>query len=134
MQGEMTVQDMLDDRYGRMPSTRRRWTMGIVAAIIALAVAAFAWMAITATFDDVSATDTGYEIVDDTAIAVRFQFTAPRQSAVACAVEAQDEEHGIVGWRIVEYEQSELLTRAFRETIPTVARATTGLVKACWVI
>lgn len=130
----MTTQDMLDDRYGRAPSTRRRWVMGIVAAVLAVLIAGFAWMVITATFDDVTATDTGYEIIDDAAIVVKFQFTAPRGSAVACALEAQDEDHGIVGWKIVEFEASQLHTRGFRETIPTVAGAATGLVKSCWVI
>lgn len=130
----MTTQDMLDDRYGRTPSARRRSIVWIASAIMVLLIAGFAWMTIAATFDDVTATDTGYEIVDDSAIAVRFQFTAPSGSTVACALEAQDEDHGIVGWKIVEYEQSQLHTRAFRETIPTVAAPATGLVKSCWVI
>jgi hypothetical protein len=52
---------------------------------------------------------------------------------VACALEAQDEEHGVVGWKIIEIAASEQHTRAFRESIPTVAEATTGLVNSCWV-
>ena len=46
---------------------------------------------------------------------------------------ALDEDFGIVGWRVVEYPGSVETTRAFVETIPTVAQATTGTVKACWV-
>ena len=43
-----------------------------------------------------------------------------------------DEEFGIVGWRVVEYPASTTITRAFVETIPTVATATTGTVHSCW--
>jgi hypothetical protein len=51
---------------------------------------------------------------------------------VHCIVEAQDEEFGIVGWRLVTYPGSEH-SRAFTEHVPIVSAATTGLVNSCWV-
>ena len=62
-----------------------------------------------------------------------FQVTAPAGAAFACALEALDEEFGVVGWRVVEYRAIGGELAGLRETVPTVARATTGLVNSCWV-
>ncbi len=129
----MTTQDMLDERYGRTSSPRKRWTIGIVIAIAAVLVGLFAWMTVASTLDDVHADTTGFAVDDARTVTLSFQITAPVGRSVACALEAQDEEHGIVGWKIVELPASELRERAFREPIPTLAEATTGLVNACWV-
>lgn len=129
----MTTQDMLDERYGRTSSPRRRWTLGIVVAIAAVLVGLFAWMTVASTLDDVGIETTGFTVEDARSVTLAFQITAPEGRSVACALEAQDEDHGIVGWKIVEYPASELRARAFRETIPTTAEATTGLVNDCWV-
>ncbi|MCR2762290.1 DUF4307 domain-containing protein [Microbacterium sp. zg.B48] len=129
----MTTQDMLDERYGRTRSPRRSWTIGIVAAIAVILVGLFAWMTVAGTLDDVRADATGFTVLDPHAVEISFQITAPEGRSVACALEAQDEEHGVVGWKIVEYPASELRSRAFREKIPTTAPSTTGLVNACWV-
>ncbi|MGZ8476348.1 MAG: DUF4307 domain-containing protein [Candidatus Limnocylindria bacterium] len=129
----MTTPDMLDERYGRTGSPRRRWALGIAAAIAAVLVGLFAWMIVAGTLDDVGIETTGFTVEDPRTVTLAFQLTAPEGRSVACALEAQDEDHGIVGWRIVEYPASELRARAFRETIPTTAEATTGLVNNCWV-
>ncbi|WP_438352494.1 DUF4307 domain-containing protein [Microbacterium sp. CJ88] len=129
----MTTQQMLDERYGRVRTPRQRWVAGILIALAAVVVGAVAWTTIAATLDDVAADGTAFEVVDDHSVTLTFQLSAPAGSAVACAIEAQDEEHGVVGFRVVRIEASDQHTRAFRETIPTVARATTGLVNSCWV-
>jgi hypothetical protein len=129
----MTTQDMLDERYGRTVSPRRRWTVGIAVVIVVVVVGLFAWMTVSSTVDDVDVDTTGFTVDDARSVTLSFQITAPAGRSVACALEAQDEEHGVVGWKIVEYEASDLRTRAFRETIPTTAEATTGLVNDCWV-
>jgi hypothetical protein len=129
----MTTQDMLDERYGRTSSPRRRWTIGIVIAVAAVLVGLFAWMTIAGTLDDVDIDTTGFTVEDQRSVTIAFQISVPEGRSVACALEAQDEDHGIVGWKIVEYPASELSARAFRESIPTTAEATTGLVSDCWV-
>lgn len=129
----MTTQDMLDERYGRRRTAGGRWAIWIFAAVAAVAVGLFTWMTVARTIDDVDANTTGFLIVDERTIDVDFQITAPTGRTVACVIEAQDVEKGIVGWRVVEYEASDLTARAFRETIPTTAEATTGLVNSCWV-
>lgn len=128
----MTTQDMLDERYGRRRTPRARWTAGILIAIAAVVVGGFAWLTVANALDDVASETTGFRI-DERSVTLDFQLTVPIGRDVACALEAQDEEHGVVGWKIVEFPASEAHTRAFREEIPTTAPATTGLVNSCWV-
>ncbi|WP_194395787.1 DUF4307 domain-containing protein [Microbacterium atlanticum] len=130
----MTTQDMLDDRYGRRRSPAARW---IVAAGIVLAlglVALLGWSTVRASMNAVDSDTTSFDVADEHSVTLGFQITAPPGSAVACALEAQDEDHGVVGWRVVELPASELHARAFREVIPTTAPATTGFVNSCWVL
>lgn len=128
-----TTQDMLDERYGRASTPRRKWTIGLIVAAGVLIAGLFAWMTISNALDDVSADATGFTVEDARTVTISFQVTAPVGRSVACVLEAQDEDHGVVGWKIVELPASETHARAFRETIPTTAEATTGLVNACWV-
>lgn len=127
-----TTQDMLDERYGRGRTASRRWTVaGIGAAIIAVGL--LTWLTVANSMDAVSAETTGFQVVDGHSVSLRFQVSAPAGRSIACALEAQDEQHGVVGWRIVEYPGSDMHVRAFHEVLPTTAEATTGLVNACWV-
>lgn len=129
----MTTQQMLDERYGRTRSPRRRWIVGTAVALGALVAGLFVWMTVANTLDSVDADTTGFEVADEHSVVVTFQFTAPVGRSVACIIEAQDEDHGVVGWRVVEIPASEAHTQAFRETIPTTALATSGFVNTCWV-
>ncbi|MFT4230921.1 MAG: DUF4307 domain-containing protein [Microbacterium sp.] len=126
----MTTQSMLDERYGRTRGSRAVLVaLGIVAAGV---VGWFGWSIAANPATGVSADDTAFEVADR-AVRVHFQLTAPAGTTVACAIEALDEEHGVVGWKVVEIPASDTHVRAFAETVPTVAAATTGLVNACWV-
>jgi len=127
----MTTQALLDDRYGRTRSPRRRilgWT--IVAVLALSAIGYLGWTTFASSAASVTATDTGFTVENDKSVSATFQITGPTGQPVACAL---DEDHGTVGWRVVEYPASEDHTRAFTETIPTLSLATTGFVNACWV-
>jgi len=130
----MTTQQILDERYGRRTSRRRSRAGWIVVAVAAVtAIVALGWSTVTSSMSSVDVDATAYEVVDEHTVTVTFQMVAPRDGTVACALEAQDEEHGVVGWRVVELPVEGGATRAFTETIPTTALATTGLVNSCWV-
>lgn len=130
----MTTQELLDDRYGRTRSPRRRIVSWSIVAVLALgAIGYLGWTTVSSSLSSVTATDTGFTVVDDRTVTTTFQITAPTGQLVACALEARDEEHGTVGWRVVEYPASEEHSRAFTEQIPTLSLATTGFVNACWV-
>lgn len=129
----MTTKEQLDERYGRTPHpARRRGLWIILAGTAAASVAALSWLTVSNTADDVGFDETGFELVDARSVAVSFQATPPANTAFACALKALDEDFSVVGWRVIEYPASESATRAFRETIPTVAAATTGTVHSCW--
>lgn len=130
----MTTQAQLDDRYGRTRSPRRRIVGWSVVAVLALgAIGYLGWTTVAGSLGSVTATDTGFTVENDRSVSTTFQITAPVGEPVACALEARDEEHGTVGWRVVQYPASEEHSRAFTEQIPTLALATTGFVNACWV-
>ena len=129
----MTTQDMLDERYGRRSAARsRRITLIVVIAIAAIIVAAVSWYTINDKSNSIDAEATGFRIADARSVSVTFQVTAPPGSSLACVIEADDEQHGIVGWKVVQYPASSAHHRAFTETVPTVGLAVTGLVNSCW--
>lgn len=132
----MTTPEQLEERYGRGTVRRRRqrlfWIMVAVGSTASIGV--LSWVTVVNSLDDVTFDETGYEVVDEHTVTVTFQATPPAGAEFACAIQALDEDFGIVGWRVIEYSSFEEPTRAFRETIPTVAPATTGTVHSCWAL
>lgn len=129
----MTTQQLLDERYGRTRTAGRRWGLWIAIGLGLVAAGLIAWMTVASAADAVDTDTTGFRVVDERTVEVSFQFTSPPNRAVACAVEAQDEEHGTVGWKVVEFAATDAHGQAHRVTLPTTAAATTGFVNNCWV-
>lgn len=127
----MTTALELDQRYGRTRRGRLGWIVGIVVA--AALVIAFGWMTLAQSMNSVDVDDLGYDVVDEHSVVVRFQITGGQGKDVACAIEALDEEFGIVGWKVVEIPAAEAHQQQLSTTVPTVAEATTGLANTCWV-
>lgn len=127
----MTTAQELDERYGRTPRRRLPWIIG--GAVALLFVGAFSWMTVAQSMGSVDADDLGFELVDEHSVSLTFQVTGVQGRDVVCALEALDEEFGVVGWKIVEIDAAESQSQALTVSIPTVARATTGLVNTCWV-
>lgn len=131
-----TVQQRLDDRYGRTMSRRARRLWWIAVGVVAVTVLALlSWSTVSQALRAVDHTTTGFVVDDEHRVEITAQVTPPRGSAFACAFEAQDVEHGVVGWRVVEYPASdETFTHVVTERVPTTAEATTGLATACWTL
>ncbi|MFD5224875.1 DUF4307 domain-containing protein [Microbacterium sp. NPDC058342] len=127
----MTTARELDERYGRTGRRRLPWVIGI--AVAAAVVIAFGWMTVVGQMNAVDADDIGFTVTDAHSVDLRFQYTAPQGADVACVVQALDKEFGVVGWKVVEIPGTESHERAIDVRIPTVAEATTSLVKTCWV-
>lgn len=131
----MTTQQMLDDRYGRRRSgASRRWLWAVGAAALVAAVALVAWMSFANPTDAVDAEASGFTIHGARTMSLTYQVTAPAGADVACVLEADDTQHGVVGWRVVRFTTPSAHTQLRTQTIPTVAEATTGLVNTCWVL
>lgn len=131
----MHTQQELDDRYGRARSAgRRRWTWILGGAVVLALIGYFGWNTYTQAAQSVDIDVTGFDLSDAPhSVTVDFQLTLARGSAVSCVVEAQDEEHGIVGWKVVSYPADDAHSRTFSERVATTAAATTGLVPSCWI-
>ncbi|HWV49509.1 MAG TPA: DUF4307 domain-containing protein [Microbacterium sp.] len=127
----MTTAQELDARYGRTRRRRLPWIIGI--ALAALVVGYLGWSNLTQSMNAVDSDDLGFEVTDQYSVEVRFQVSGVAGKDIACAIEALDEEFGVVGWKVVEIPASDEHSRAFSEQVRTVAEATTGLVNSCWV-
>ncbi|MGS0560963.1 DUF4307 domain-containing protein [Microbacterium aurugineum] len=127
----MTTAQQLDERYGRTRRRRLPWIIG--GAIALVVIGAFSWMTVSQSIASVDADDLGFTLVDEYSVDVSFQVTGVQGKDVVCALEALDEEFGVVGWKIVEIAAGDSHSQAVSVTIPTVAQATTGLVNTCWV-
>ncbi|GGD73453.1 DUF4307 domain-containing protein [Microbacterium murale] len=128
----MTTALELDERYGRGRRKRAKWVIGGAIALVVVVIAS--WVTVAQSMNSVDADDLSYELVDEHSVTVRFQVTAPQGRDLACAVEALDEEFGVVGWKIVEIPAGDSHMQQLSATIPTVAEATTGLVNSCWAL
>ena len=127
----MTTAHELDERYGRRRRRRLPWIIG--GAFALAVVVAFSWMTVASSLDSVDADDLGFDVIDEHSVNLRFQVTATAGTDIVCIVEAQDEEFGVVGWKVVRIPASDSHAQALSVSIPTVATATTGLVNTCWV-
>ncbi len=130
----MRTQQELDDRYGRRRGIRGRRTAVIGIGVLAVAAVGYlGWSTYAQAAQSVDVDVLGFHLTDAHSVTVDFQLTLPPGSAVDCVVEAQDTEHGIVGWKVVSYPADPAHSRTFSEVVPTTAEATTGLVPSCWI-
>lgn len=125
----------LDARYGRGSRSRRvekrvLWVLGGIIAVVF-----GAWVVLVA-FDGTSASletnDVAHEIIDEHAVRVSFSVNVAPGTATTCAVQALNEDHAIVGWKIVEIPPSSERNRVITETVKTSQQSNTGLIYRCW--
>lgn len=125
----------LDARYGRTPTRRRRERLILIAGGVLIAAVFVAWV-VWAGFDNGRTTlgvqDIAHSIIDDSTVSITWQVSVAEGTPVSCALQAQNEAHAIVGWRIVDLPPSETFNTRYREVIRTTQHAVTGLIYRCW--
>ena len=72
------------------------------------------------------------EVVDSQHVKVSFTVSADAGASVACAVEAQNVEFAITGWKVVQLPTSSKTTRSFTETVRTTEPSVAGSLDSCW--
>jgi hypothetical protein len=125
----------LDERYGRTPRSATRTRALFIATAAAFAVVFAAWLVwggLLGAPAQLETRDTGYTIVNDQLVEVRFSVTSEPNTPISCAVNALNESFGIIGWKIVQLPVTEQRTRAFIEEVRTTEPAVTGLIYRCW--
>lgn len=124
----------LDARYGRSSSKRYRFIGVITAVAFTLVFGAWAvWGGLVgAPNAQFSAVDARHSIIDDSAVDVTWEFTAPPGTAARCAVQALNSTFAIVGWKEVDVPASTRSTRVFTARVLTTELAVTGLIYRCW--
>lgn len=123
-------------RYGRTERTRRRdrWLLVALGAFIVVVIACWTlWAGLDQVRGSGITVDTGAnQVVDDQHVRVSFTVSANAGASVACAVEAQDVEFTVTGWKIVQLKRSTKTTRSFTTTVRTMQPSVSGSVHSCW--
>jgi hypothetical protein len=122
-------------RYGRTPQKKRRdrWIYlgaGAVAAVIV--VAWVLWAGLDQAGGNLDAEDQGSTILSDRSVSISYQVSMPVGSSARCALQVQNEAHGIVGWRIVDVPASTRYTTSHTAVVLSSEQGVTGLIYRCW--
>ena len=104
--------------------------LGIVVAIVV--VGWVAWAGTGNIAPRVEARDTGFTILDAHQVKIDYEVSVPVGESAACALQALNESHAIVGWKVVEIDASDRFTRSFTDTVRTSQPSVTGLICRCW--
>lgn len=127
---------VVGSRYGRSERTRRRdrWLLIALGAFIVVVMACWTiWAGLDQVQGSGVSVETGpNQVVDDQHVKVGFTVQADAGVSVACAVEAQDVEFTVTGWKIVQLPISSKVTRSFTTTVRTVEPSVSGSVASCW--
>ena len=118
-------------RYGTR--TRRRWLLpAIVVVGISLGIGWALW--VSTTDKPFSARLYGYEVTGEHQTIVKLDIHRPKPAALECTVNAQAEDHSIVGERTITIASSDQQTIRTETSIVTERRAVTGILKGCRVV
>ncbi|HEU0257081.1 MAG TPA: DUF4307 domain-containing protein [Microbacteriaceae bacterium] len=125
-------------RYGRVRKHRisEGWLIGGFAAlaVIIFFVWAIAVNGIGSTSSTLGSNVTGTSITHHgMSVTVRYTVSVTPGTAYSCAVEADSEDHAIVGWKVVSFPATSAQQTAHEQTIRTVQPAVAGLISDCWV-
>ncbi|WP_256838376.1 DUF4307 domain-containing protein [Ornithinimicrobium faecis] len=110
-------------------SNRTWWIVGTigVAAMTALAI----WFGIAATSGKVHWVNTGFDVISDEQIDIRFDLRRDSSQAVVCDLHALDEHHGRVGTGQVTVPPTDQSPSRHIEPLRTASRAVSGYVDTC---
>ena len=123
-------------RYGRTARTRRRdrWLLVALGVFIVVVVACWTvWAGLDQVRGSGITVDTGAnQVLDNQHVKVSYTVSADAGASVACAIEAQDVDFTVTGWKIVQLPRSSQTTRSFTTTVRTMQPSVSGSVDSCW--
>ena len=126
----------LNARYGRTANRRRRNVIVASAFGGAIVVVFAAWAIWVGLFQPTAAVeyvDVGNVAVASNEIQVRWEVSVDTGRATECAIQALDQNFGIVGWKIVTLPASATRSRTLTTVVRTAQPAVSGNVYQCWI-
>jgi hypothetical protein len=125
----------LNARYGRTVNRRRRNIIFAVCFGGAIVIVFGAWAIWVGLFQPSAAvefTDVGNSAVASNKIQVRWELSVNTGTKTECAIQALDQNFGIVGWKIVTLPPSNTRSRTFTSVVQTAQPAVSGNIYQCW--
>ncbi|MEO6942237.1 MAG: DUF4307 domain-containing protein [Terrimesophilobacter sp.] len=126
---------VLNARYGRTPHKKRRDRIILIigAALVVVVFAAWViWAGLDNGQGNLAAQDFAHSVVNNETVSITWQVSVSAGTPVSCALQAQNEAHAIVGWKIIDLPASATFNTMYTEVIRTSQRAVTGLIYRCW--
>jgi hypothetical protein len=126
----------LNEPYGRTANRRRR---NLIFAVIfggAIVVVFAAWAIWVGLFQPTASIDfdsTGQSRVASNQLRVTWQLSVDPGKRAECAIQALDENFGIVGWKIVSLPASAVRSRTLTTVVRTAQPSVSGSVYQCWI-
>ena len=99
------TQQSLDERYGRTArdDSRTKRILIIAGVLFTLVFGAWVvWGGLSGTNAELEVRELGYRDLTETSITVNWEVSVEPGTEVSCAVQALNENFGIVGWRVLE--------------------------------
>jgi hypothetical protein len=123
------------ERYGHTPKTRKRGriiALAFGAAVVVVIGSWVVWAGLDGSASTVDAQNRAFTIVSDSRVDVALTVSVDAGRAVSCAVEAQDESHAVVGYKVIDVPASTQRTQQITTTVLTTEPAVTGTLDSCW--
>jgi hypothetical protein len=127
----------LNARYGRTVNRRRRnliFAIVFGGAILVVFGAWAIWVGLFQPTASIDFEDVGNSAVAANKISVSWQVSVDPQTETKCAIQALDQNFGIVGWKIVTLAPSALRSRTFTSVVQTAQPAVSGNIYQCWLV
>lgn len=111
------------------PQTRRWWVIGALGVGVMSAIAI--WFGMASSSGKVNWIDTGFVLTSSSEVEVRFDLHRDPAREVECIIEAQDENHFVVGRTTTVVEPASASPSRHTATVATAGPAVTGYVDSC---
>ncbi len=125
----------LNARYGRTVNRRRRniiFAIGFGGAIVIVFAFWAIWAGLFVPGASIDTEPIGNVAISSNQMQVKWQLSEAPGTHAKCAVQALDENFGIVGWKIITIPPSSSDTRNLSTVVRTAQPAVSGLIYLCW--
>lgn len=122
--------DLLATRYGQRSrlSTKAKRILAVLGVAAITAISIYFGLA---NYTGVEYKEISFSVIDARSAELTFDLTKPNDSTAICAVQALNEQFGVVGYKEVEITPQQTQTVRLTVSINTIELATTALVDDC---